>query len=172
MRSCKPKIHVMQSCFYEGTLRHQRSAPIQHSFEYRLFLVYVDLAELSDLFGAHGLWSTRWPAVARFRRADHMGAPDQPVEEAVRTLVQTRLGWRPTGPIRLLTNFRYLGFEMNPLSLYYCFSQDGRRIDVVVAEVNNTPWGEQHCYVLDFRTMALQPQRSAAFTTRHPKQFH
>ena len=39
---------------------------------------------------------------------------------------------------------------MNPVSFYYCFDvETNRRVETVVAEVNNTPWGERHCYVLD-----------------------
>ena len=35
------------------------------------------------------------------------------------------------------------------LNIYYCFDAAGENVDTVVAEVNNTPWGERHCYVLD-----------------------
>jgi len=38
---------------------------------------------------------------------------------------------------------------MNPVSFYYCFDESGSQVTTVVAEVNNTPWGERHCYVLD-----------------------
>src|SRR5690606_2627694 len=69
---------------------------------------------------------------------------------AARDLVEERTGTRPDGAIRLLTHLRYFGFGMNPISLYYCYGADGRPA-AVVAEVNNTPWGEQHCYVLDVR---------------------
>jgi DUF1365 family protein len=131
-------------------------------------MVYVDLAELGPLFGRRGLWSTQWPAIAWFRRADHFGPADQPLGEAVRELVESRLGWRPQGPIRLLTHFRYLGFEMNPVSLYYCFNAQDEHVQAVVAEVNNTPWDEQHCYALDLRA-ASQRQ---PMTTRHVKAFH
>jgi DUF1365 family protein len=131
-------------------------------------MVYVDLAELGSLFGRRGLWSTQWPAFARFRRADHCGPADQPLDDAVRDLVESRLGWRPQGPIRLLTHFRYLGFEMNPISLYYCFDPGDEHVQAVVAEVNNTPWGEQYCYVLDLQA-ASQCQPMAA---RHAKEFH
>jgi DUF1365 family protein len=162
----------MQSCFYEGTIRHRRLAPVGHEFAYPLYLVYVDLSELDELFGSPGLWSSRWPAVARFRRADHLGAPGQPLDDAVRDLVQSQLGWRPVGPIRLLTNFRYFGFEMNPVSLYYCFERQGDALQAVVAEVNNTPWGEQHCYVLDVRPTQELPARGKTLTTVRPKQFH
>jgi DUF1365 family protein len=35
------------------------------------------------------------------------------------------------------------------VSFYFCFDPSGETVDTIVAEVNNTPWGEQHCYVLD-----------------------
>ena len=42
----------------------------------------------------------------------------------------------------------YFGYVFNPVSFYYCFSEDDERVETIVAEVNNTPWGERHCYVL------------------------
>ena len=56
-------------------------------------------------------------------------------------------GKRPPGSIRLLTHISYFGHCFNPLSIYYCYDTDGRLQDTVL-EVSNTPWGEQHCYVL------------------------
>jgi uncharacterized protein len=141
----------LNTCFYEGTVRHRRWTPVLHAFRFRLFLVYVDLAELDALFGRRGIWSSRPPALAWFRRADHLGAPHEPLDRSVRTLVRTRLGFVPQGPIRLLTHFRYCGFAMNPVSLYYCFDRNSEVVEAVVAEVNNTPWNEQHCYALDIR---------------------
>lgn len=140
----------MRSCLYEGTVRHRRFTPIAHLFRYRLFLVYVDLSELDAVFGRFGFWSTRWPALARFRRADHLGDPDRPLADCVRDLVEQQTGHRPAGAISLLTSFRYFGFAMNPVCFYYCFDQSGQRLEAVVAEVNNTPWNEKHCYVLNF----------------------
>ena len=35
------------------------------------------------------------------------------------------------------------------MSFYYCFDPTGRRVEGVVAEVENIPWGERHAYVLD-----------------------
>ena len=34
------------------------------------------------------------------------------------------------------------------MSFYYCFEPDGERVEAVVAQVTNTPWGETHAYVL------------------------
>lgn len=156
----------MRSCLYEGTVRHRRFTPVEHSFAYRLFLVYVDLAELDSVFGRRGFWSTRWPALARFRRADYLGDESRPLADCVRDLVQQQTGDRPTGPIGLLTSFRSFGFEMNPVSFYYCFDESGVRVETVVAEVNNTPWNEKHCYVLGFGSDARE------LRCDNPKEFH
>jgi len=129
--------------------------------------VYVDLAELEEVFGRRGLWSTRWPAVARFCREDHLGASDKPLDMCVRDLAESRTGHRPLGPIRLLTNFRSFGFLMNPVSFYYCFNDSGG-METLVAEVSNTPWNERHCYVLDLRDGGGQ----RTLRVRHAKQFH
>ena len=55
---------------------------------------------------------------------------------------------RPQGPIRLLTHLRYFGHCFNPVSFYYCFDVEDNTLETIVAEVHNTPWGEEHCYVL------------------------
>ncbi len=48
----------------------------------------------------------------------------------------------------MLTHLRYFGYCFNPVSFYYCYDSTDSYVEVIVAEVNNTPWGEQHCYVL------------------------
>jgi DUF1365 family protein len=64
-------------------------------------------------------------------------------------LVEKETGRRPAGPIRLLTHFRYFGHCFNPVSFYFFYDRQDRRVETIVAEVHNTPWGEEHCYVLD-----------------------
>ena len=139
----------MQSCIYEGQVSHVRQEPVAHTFRYRLFMLYVDLAELPRVFAGRWLWSATRPALAWLRRADYLGDPREPLDESVRRLVAARTGRRPQGAIRLLTHPRYFGYGFNPVSFYYCFAADGQTVETVVAEVRNTPWGERHCYVLD-----------------------
>jgi DUF1365 family protein len=139
----------MRSAIYSGWLEHRRMAPRRHAFRYPLFMVYLDLAELDTVFAGRWLWSTRRPALARFDRRDHLGDAAVPLDHAVRDLVAEHRGARPRGPIRLLTHLRYGGYVFNPVSFYYCFDAADRRVEAIVAEVNNTPWDERHCYVLD-----------------------
>ena len=123
--------------------------PAGHEFVYRLFMMYLDLDELDRVFEKRWLWSTRRRAPARFRREHHLGDPSMPLSDAVRELVHAQTGRRPEGPIRLLTHLSYFGYCFNPVSFYYCFDTSGTRVETIVAEVNNTPWGERHCYILD-----------------------
>ena len=138
----------MHSCIYEGTIRHRRFRPRPNMFQYRLFFMFLDLAELTELFDLHPLWSLEKMNIASFRRRDHFGDPSIPLEQAVRDLVEKRLGSRPKGPIRLLTHLRYFGHCFNPASFYYCYDAQGMGVESIVVEIHNTPWKERYCYVL------------------------
>jgi uncharacterized protein len=139
----------LNSCIYAGRVRHRRFGAIPHQFSYQLFMVYLDLSELDRVFAGRWLWSTRRAALARFTRVDHLGDPGTDLDASIRDLVEKETGRRPQGPIRLLTHLRYFGYCFNPVSFYYCFAADGERVDSIVSEVNNTPWGERHVYVLN-----------------------
>jgi uncharacterized protein len=132
------------SCIYEGTIRHRRREP-RRSFEHPLALFYLDLDELPGLLGGRLL--ARRPGALRFRRRDYLGDRVVPLDDAVRSLVATQTGRRPGGPIRVLTQLRSFGHCFNPVSFYYCFDA-ANRVQAVVAEVTNTPWGERHAYVV------------------------
>jgi DUF1365 family protein len=144
----------MQSALYLGRVRHRRFAPRAREFEYRLYMAWLDLAELEHVFAGRWLWSARRPALAWFRRADYLGDPALPLDEAVRRRVHEETGARPMGPIRMLTHLRQFGVGFNPVTFYYCYSPDGRRVDAIVAEITNTPWNERHAYVLSAATEA------------------
>jgi DUF1365 family protein len=159
----------VESCLYEGVVRHRRRSPVEHGFRRRIFMSYLDLDELDVVFRGRWLWSTRRPALVRFRREDHLGDPARPLAQAVRDLVEERRGVRPSGPIRLLTHLRTLGYAFNPVSLLYCFDGAGRHVESIVAEVSNTPWNERHTYVL---TPELDRGRGALHRYRTPKEFH
>jgi DUF1365 family protein len=139
-----------KSCIYEGTIRHRRFQPVGHEFDSRVFMMYVDLDELSTVFDKYWLWSTKRPNLAWFRRTDYLDEKSNSLSDSVRTLVRSKFGVTPTGPIRLLTHFRYFGYAINPIVLYYCFNKQ-EEVEFVVAEVTNTPWREKHAYAFDAR---------------------
>lgn len=138
----------LRSCIYRGRVRHVRTGPRPHEFSYSLFLVMLDLDELPFVFRGKWLWSAGRPNVASFRREDHMGDPAAGLATAVKDAVERETGRRPGGRVSIVTNLRYWGFVFNPVSFYFCRDADDTRVEAIVAEVNNTPWGERHPYVL------------------------
>ncbi len=134
-----------------------------------MFMVYLDLDELDEVFRGSWLWSSSRFSLAWFRRGDHYGDPESSLDESIRELVQTQTGVRPSGPIRLLTHLRYFGYCMNPVSFYYIYDEIGSRVETIVAEVHNTPWGERHCYVLPREMCGAEPGKHQH---RFRKSFH
>ncbi|MEM8563278.1 MAG: DUF1365 domain-containing protein [Pseudomonadota bacterium] len=156
----------MRSRLYEGVVRHRRMSPRQHEFSYRVFMPYLCLDELPELFDAHPLWSARGRALARFDRADFLGDPEIPLADEVRRRILEETGNEHSGPIYLLANMRYFGVAMNPIACYYCFDESESQLEYLVAEVNNTPWNERHSYVLP------GPAQGKWLKTEFEKAFH
>lgn len=153
----------LESAIYEGSVRHVRRMPPRHGFTKRLFMLYLDLAELDRVFEGRWLWGVERARLSSFRRRDHLGDPDVSLDTAVRALVRERTGRRLEGPIRLLTQLRTVGYVFNPVSLYYGFDLAGG-LDTVVADVSNTPWNERYAYVL--------PAEQGRVELRKAKEFH
>ena len=159
----------MKSCIYEGLVRHSRRHPVRHAFRYRVFMMYLDLDELPGLFRGRWFWSASRPALARFRRENHMGNPQASLKTSVLDLVEQETGRRPAGPVRLLTNLSYYGYCFNPVSFYYCFADDGHTLETIVAEVNNTPWGERDTYVLPARESVVESSGESGILRFQPE---
>ena len=49
---------------------------------------------------------------------------------------------------------RMLGFGFNPVSFLFLYDEGGERVESVIAEVTNTPWGDRHAYVARRETEA------------------
>jgi uncharacterized protein len=146
----------MRSALYVGHTLHRRLGPVGHSFRHPLALAYLDLAELPVLARRSRLLGIEARRPFSFRRSDHLGDPAQPLDRAVRELVEAQSGWRPDGPIALLAQLRTLGWLFNPVSFYYCFEAGSGAVGAVVADVTNTPWHERHAYVLRRRGPELR----------------
>ena len=159
----------MHSCIYEGVISHLRRRPVSHRFQYRAFMVYLDLDEIRALTQANTTISSKRFSGQSFLRKDHLFDPSLPLEAEVRDRIESETGNRPTGPIRLLTQLRCYGTYFSPLNLFYVFDQQGEQVEYVLAEVNNTPWLQRHCYVL---WQGNATGRDGQLEFAHPKEFH
>lgn len=134
--------------------------------------------------------TSKWSTPSKLSQGKRPSRPAEslvPLKVAVGDLVEAAGFDRPSGPVRLLTQPRYFGFAMNPVSFYYCFDDEDTQVQTVVAEVNNTPWRERHCYILDRSSQPADSTHSSQLTDskgadaassarhlrfRHGKRFH
>ncbi len=137
----------LHSAIYTGRVRHRRFSPRAHRFSYNVFMLYLDLDEIDTALALNPFWSTRRFSPARFDRRDYFDGESGSLKTAVQKRVHEQLGLHLTGAVRMLTNLRYFGFIINPITVYYCFDTDAQ-LQALVLEVTNTPWGQRHCYAL------------------------
>lgn len=133
---------------YTGTLRHQRFAPKNHQFTYRLFMTLLDIDCIDELMRVSPLASYNRFNWASFHDEDHLGEEKRPVRAKLEEDARKAGVTLPRGQVLLLTHLRYLGYVFNPVSFYYCFDADGR-LQTVMAEVNNTYGGRQTYWLTD-----------------------
>lgn len=137
----------LTSGIYFGTVEHRRLSPKKHAFSYDVFMMYVDLDELDTILNLHTFWGISPFCIAKFKRSDYFGEKTNDLKTEVCKRIEHDLGLTVSGAVRVLSNFRYFGFIINPISIYYCFNSEDQLVAMLV-EVTNTPWGEKHQYCL------------------------
>lgn len=143
----------MHSGIYTGLVRHRRFSPRDHRFQYPVFMMYLDMDEIDSVLALSPWWSRKPWRPARFRRNDFIGDASLTVDDAVRKIIEEKTGKIHAGPIRMLVNLSYFGFNINPICCYYCFDEK-EKLQLIVVDVHNTPWKERQNYVLE-----CDPQR-------------
>lgn len=137
---------MRHSAIYRGDVVHDRRRPKRHRLRYTVFYLLLDLDELPLLDQRYRLFGYNRRAALSFHDSDHGPANGS----ALRPWIDDRLrdaGIATNGgPVRLLCFPRVFGYVFNPLSVYFCYRQDGT-LSAILYEVCNTH-GERHTYVI------------------------
>ena len=120
-----------------GTVTHVRRGPKRHVFRHRLWMLCVPL-ETAD--APNGLLPGLLASVDRGHLLTTGEVRDR--------LASADVGEARSARLRVfaLTQPRSLGISFNPVNFYFCWV--GERLAALLADINNTPWDERHCYVL------------------------
>ncbi|MEM1138936.1 MAG: DUF1365 domain-containing protein [Pseudomonadota bacterium] len=131
---------------FAGTVMHARLAPVHHAFQYRVYLLMVDIDRIQEATKRLRLLSYNAPGLFSFQDKDHgprTGDALRPwVDETLRAAGLTP----PAGPVGLLSFPRLFGYVFNPISVFYCYGDD-LSLRALIYEVNNT-FGDTHAYVV------------------------
>ena len=158
--------HSKQNYIYTGKIYHKRFSPFIHTFNYSIFMMYFDIKKIENIFKKSIFWNINKPSLVSFYRKDYHGNIEDSLDESVRKTVYTKTGKKLIGPIRILTHLRYFGYCFNPVSFYYCFDENDHRLELIMAEVTNTPWQQRHSYII------LNKKNNKYMAAKMSKQFH
>ncbi len=157
----------MLSGIYTGTLRHRRFSPARHEFTYPLFMVLLDIDRLPELMQISPLAGYNRHNWVSYQERDHFGDPARSLRERVARDAAQKNVVIPEGRIFLLTHLRYLGYNFNPVSFFYCYDREDK-LQMIMAEVNNT-FGETENYWL---TPSVERPAGGNKRYRFSKTFH
>ena len=137
---------MMESALYHGTVTHRRLNPITHTLRYGIFMMWLDLDELSALARRLHLFSHERFNLFSFHDCDHGDGQKGGLRRWVeRHLHEAGLPIEG-GAIRVLCMPRVAGHVFNPISVFFCHRPDGS-LAAMIYEVNNT-FGERHSYLI------------------------
>ena len=115
----------MKPSLYVGTIAHRRQIPVEHRFQYRFFMWFLNLDELDKLPSLGRWFSTKRWALSRFHRPDYYGDPALSLADAIRNRMEELTGQPVTGPVCGLLNMRTLGLYFSPVNFYYGYDNRG-----------------------------------------------
>jgi len=111
-------------------------------------MTFFDINHIENMFKRSIFWNINKKALISFYRQDYHGNPKLSLDQSVRETIKEKTNYKPQGPIRLLTHLRYFGYCFNPVSFYYCYDKEDSQVELIMAEITNTPWNERHCYFI------------------------
>ena len=152
----------MKPALYVGTIAHKRRIPVEHQFQYRFFMWFLNLDELESLPSLIPWFSSKGRALSRFHRPDYYGEPAVPLADAIRTRMAQLTGHAVTGQVCGLLNMRTLGLYFSPVNFYYGYDSSSR-LTHFLAEVSNIPWNERHQYAHYVAGNALEHGQAKQF---------
>lgn len=144
----KPFSH---SNIYVGNIVHRRFSPKKHSFDYRLYMVALDVFEVEQaakIKKGIGLFGFSWFHPLRFVEKDYLRSEPYGLSERIANKVRQLGGHKEISRMVMLVQVRCFGVYFSPANFYFCYNQHDECTQML-AEVSNTPWNERHYYLID-----------------------
>lgn len=164
---------LANSAFMVGKVWHKRLLPREHEFAYSIFYGLFDLDELNELAAKSKLFSVNKFNLLSLFPKDYTSCtktrakPGQ-LKEELQKLIADQFG-EHVQRIELLTLPRVLGYAFNPISVFYCYANDGL-LTHVIYQVNNT-FGERISYAFQVDSEGKKVQRHECQKALHVSPF-
>lgn len=140
-----------RSSIYVGNIIHRRFSPKQHSFDYQLYMLALDVSEIEENRHGVGLLGFSWFHPLRFVEKDYLRGEPFNLKQRITNKVNELGGYTDIDNITMLVQVRCFGIYFSPANFYFCYDRHNSCTQML-AEVSNTPWNERHYYLIDLQT--------------------
>jgi DUF1365 family protein len=130
---------------YAGRVAHLRHSPFRHRFDYRVWMMALDLDRIADVVGRGWMFGHNRLALVSMRDRDHGRRDGTPLRAYVAAAL-ARAGMGEAARIVFVFTPRLLGYSFNPIGWYFCYDAGGR-LFAVLHQVKNT-FGNQIGYLM------------------------
>ena len=138
-----------ESCIYSGQVIHKRFKPKEHFFKYKVFSLFIDLAEINAISKNIPFFSYNKFNLISFFDKDHGDRDGSNLKDwVIKQLEQQNINVENI-KIKILCYPRILGYVFNPLSIFFVYDNNNTII-AILYEVKNT-FGEQHTYIFKIK---------------------
>lgn len=157
------------SHIYLGNVIHRRFSPKKHRFDYRLYMLALDVDDVENNKSGLGVFGFSWYRPLRFVEQDYLQVSTKditkdttkekqagdpfPLSARIKTKVLELAGHTEIERIVMLVQVRCFGIYFSPANFYFCYDHNDQCTQML-AEVSNTPWNERHYYLVDLLTEA------------------
>lgn len=154
-----------RSNIYQGTISHRRFSPKNHSFNYSLFMMALDVADVENAMDAEpvkslGIFGFKWYHPLRFVEKDYLRGEPNSLSQRIKDKVLNLNGYADIQKIVMLVQVRSFGIYFSPANFYFCY--DGKNVCTqMLVEVSNTPWNERHYYLIDLLSNSEKVNKKA-----------
>jgi DUF1365 family protein len=152
---------------YAGRVAHLRHTPFRHRFDYRIYMLAVDLDRLDEVARGSRLFSHNRAGLISLQDKDHGFRDGRPLRAYAEAALATQDLARFASRIVFVTMPRLFGYAFNPISFYFCHDAGGR-LGAVLHQVKNT-FGDQVGYLMP--VLGDGPIRQSAAKRMHVSPF-
>jgi len=137
-----------QSAIYQGNVRHRRYFPAKNAFNYRLYMLALDVDEVLQGDINQGILGTQWYKPIRVVEKDYLKGEPGNLKERITSKVNSLGGIWQGNKVVMLVQARCFGLYFSPANFFFCYDENDN-CRYMLVEVSNTPWNKRHYYLVD-----------------------
>lgn len=133
---------------YFGSIRHRRFGLKENSFNYKLYMLGLDIDELEKDKINNWCIGKQWYKPIRVNQNDYVEGKGLTIKQRIKDKIEYLKGNQDFERVLMVVQGRCFGLYFSPANFFYLLDNKGICKQVLV-EVTNTPWKKKHYYLVN-----------------------